>query len=428
MVMAIIVVIAYRLRQFWGMTLGLLSFIMLWLSFEYIHFHWELSWPFMNLGNWLGQLPKWVQWYEYTGVLGGSLWILLVNVMFYVALRKFTDKQRLSLFIYAGVGFAIFLIPIYLSSLIINGVEPNGDDKNFLIVQPNINPYTEKYNSNLFEEQIDRQFKLAKAEDLSKIDCIIYPESSFPTYLNESILRNNKFMNRIDSELVVAKNVSVVGGFYSYKLINKDTLFYNTGFMVDSGPLPRLYHKSKLVIGVEKMPYEHYFSFLKKWNLDFGGYNTSLGIDNERKVFTSKANDLKIAPIICYESVYGEFVTEFIKNGATIITVITNDAWWGDTPGYKQHLMHSQLRAIECRRSIVRSANTGITCFINAKGKIMQELKPWKESVLTGNVVENNYVTFYVKNGDLIGKIAVFFTIILILAALTRTILIKTNR
>jgi apolipoprotein N-acyltransferase len=417
MVMAAVLAFSYRIRQVLGFVKGLVFFIISWISFEYVHYHWELSWPFMNLGNWLGQLPNWIQWYEYTGVLGGTLWILIINVLVYFVIKSLIEKRKKYTILFAVSSLVIFILPVLISKGISNNLSFKGKEKSFLVIQPNIDPYSEKYNTALFENQIAEHIDMAKTVDSVKVDCIVFPESSFPVYLEEDNLSGSDFVKRVENELVGREQVNVVGGFYSYKLNNGDTLFYNTAFMVDSKASIQLYHKSQLVIGVEKMPFEKYFSFLKDWNLNFGGYNTSLGTDSERKVFVADKNGLRIAPVICYESVYGQFVTEFIENGANFIAVITNDAWWGDTPGYKQHLMHSQLRAIENRRSVVRSANTGVSCFINPKGEIISEIKPWTKGVLVGRVPENTELTFYAKNGDYIGVFAIISVLFLSILA-----------
>src|SRR5574343_444659 len=74
--------------------------------------------------------------------------------------------------------------------------------------------------------------------------------------------------------------------------------------------------------------------------------------------------NLKLAPAVCYESVYGDFMAKYIRSGAEVICIITNDGWWGNTPGHRQHLAYAKLRAIETRKQIIRSANTGISCFV----------------------------------------------------------------
>lgn len=428
MVMAIIIVIIFRVRQILGFACGVLVFILGWISFEYLHYHWELSWPFMNLGNWLGQNTKWIQWYEYTGVLGGTLWILLTNTFLYLTIAEFNKKRKQKSIIFLTVSIFIIISPIIISQSIYDKTTNNGIEKNILIVQPNINPYTEKYETKLYDEQINRQIKQATDSANQYTDCFLFPESSFPVYLNENKTTSDNFLLPLDS-LVFGKNhPCVLGGLYSYKLKkNGDTLFYNTAFMYDLAKELQLYHKSKLVVGVEKMPYHEYLSFLNEWSVDFGGYNSSLTEDKNRTVFSS-GNKLNIAPVICFESVYGEFVTEFVKKGATSIAVITNDGWWGGSPGYKQHLLSSKLRAIETRRDIARAANTGTSCFINKKGEIISQLPAWKEGALHGSIKENNKITFYVKHGDYIGKFSLFCTLIILIISLIKETKTKLNQ
>ncbi len=400
-------------------VVGILAFIFLWLSFEYIHFNWELSWPFMNLGNWIGQLPKVIQWYEFTGILGGSLWILISNSIVYQILNSYRNRQRIETLIMVMIEIIIIIIPILLSNSIHNKPELNGTKVKFAIIQPNINPYTEKYNSSLFKQQINRQIQLANKADSSEKTYILYPESSFPKYINEDEFKLNDFTQNIYNQLVKNNNKIIIASCYTYKLNKKDTIYYNTSFMIDHEFQPEIYHKSKLVIGVEKMPFDSYFNFLKKFNLDFGGFTTSLGTDKNQRVFSSSTDSFKIAPVICYESVYGEFVTGFVQKGANCIVVQTNDAWWSDTPGYKQHLMHSQLRAIENRKAIARSANTGTSCFIDCKGKIYSRANDWQEDILINSLSMNNCITYYAYHGDFIGRFALIFSLLIIVLVWT---------
>ena len=165
------------------------------------------------------------------------------------------------------------------------------------------------------------------------------------------------------------------------------------------------------------MPYHAVFGFLDKFAIDLGGMSGSLGKQDERSVFTSPLTPLQrergtrqlaVAPVICYESIYGEFLSGYIKNGAQLIFIMTNDGWWGDTPGYRQHLSYASLAAIETRRSIARSANTGISCFINQRGDISQQTNWWTPCAIKGTINSNSEMTFYVKHGDYIGRIAAY--------------------
>src|SRR3989337_1305335 len=142
-----------------------------------------------------------------------------------------------------------------------------------------------------------------------------------------------------------------------------------------------------------------------KWFEDFGGISGTLGRDSERKVFVSRNNHFKAAPIICYESIYSDYITEYIRKGANILTIITNDGWWSDTQGYRQHMNYARLRAIETRRWIARSANTGISCFIDPAGNVY-EPQPWDTSAsIKMNIEPLQKQTFFVQHGDYLFRI-----------------------
>jgi apolipoprotein N-acyltransferase len=168
------------------------------------------------------------------------------------------------------------------------------------------------------------------------------------------------------------------------------------------------------VPGVERMPFPALLKPLESLAINLGGTFGSQGTQEERTVFFSHDKKVGIAPVICYESVYSDFVTGYIRNGANMIFVITNDGWWSDSPGHKQHLALSVLRAIETRREIARCANTGISCFITPYGQIEQQTKYWEDAMIVKDMTPNNQITFYVKFGDVISYVATMLAILLI--------------
>ena len=145
----------------------------------------------------------------------------------------------------------------------------------------------------------------------------------------------------------------------------------------------------------------------------FGGTAGGYGHDKEAVAFTVKGDPYITAPIICYESIYGSYVTEYVKKGANMLTIMTNDGWWANTAGHRQHLQYARLRAIETRKWIARSANTGISAVIDDYGDIVAS-KPWNQAaVIKYNIPAETGQTFYVRNGDIIFKLAVVLTICL---------------
>ena len=209
----------------------------------------------------------------------------------------------------------------------------------------------------------------------------------------------------------------------SWRLLRKDALtstarkfpqsdayydMYNAAIQVGAADQPQVYHKSKLVQGVEKMPFASILKPLEDFALDLGGTIGSLGSQDESSVFQSAFSDFKVAPVICYESIYGEYVASYVQKGANLIFIMTNDGWWDDSPGYKQHLAYARLRAIENRRSIARSANTGISCFINQRGDILNATDWWQEAVIQGTLNANHELTVYTKAGNYLARLASF--------------------
>ena len=263
---------------------------------------------------------------------------------------------------------------------------------------------------------------------------IITPETYFSAGLGASLdeFTSTSLHRRLDSLLQQHQKIQLVTGIQSYNVYRTDSIptptsnfiregiwvdFHNSALKMQYNEDPEFYHKSKLVVGVENMPYKSFFTpLLGEFLLDLGGTVSSRVTQDYRSVFEHKKINLKLGPVICYESIYGEFVTEYVRNGAHFLTIITNDAWWGNTAGHKQLLSYSRLRAIENRRDIVRSANTGISAIINAKGEITDKLPYNSKGVLKGKFAPQERITFYTKYGDYIarwsGLISVLFFLI----------------
>jgi apolipoprotein N-acyltransferase len=176
------------------------------------------------------------------------------------------------------------------------------------------------------------------------------------------------------------------------------------------------YHKSRLVPGVETLPW--FLRFLDTWFEKFGGVTAGYAKQDEREILEEK-NGFKLAPAICYESIYGDFMRQYIKKGANLLTIITNDGWWKNTPGHRQHLLYARLRAIETRNWVARSANTGISAFIDPRGNLVSTLGYDKRGVLKAEIAPTqNKLTIYVKYGDWLFQLFCLFTIIILVKSL----------
>ncbi len=421
---------------------GYLSLIVYWITFEYIHQAWEISWPWLNLGNGFASKIQLIQWYEYTGIFGGSLWILLANIMVFFILKKtgfFTKEINISF--WALLTFLVLWVitPILISKNIYNNYQETKDPVDVVVVQPNLDPYGEQYWLST-DEVMGRVFSLADKKAEKSTDFIICPESTIqerPLY--ESELVNSTSYNLLHDYIQTFNNLYFVIGASTYKIFREGEPLthtarkfhdaekyydaYNTALMIDSAGEVNYYHKSRLTPGVEIMPYSKYLGFVENVAIDLGGTVGSLGTDKYRTPFNIPSKSIKVAPLICYESIYGGFCAQFIRNGANLIFIITNDGWWGNTPGHRQHLTFAPLRAIEARRSIARSANTGISAFIDQRGVIHQATEYWVQDAIRQSINANDTLTFYVKNGDYIARIASFLSVLLLLITFSTAII-----
>ncbi|MBN1599429.1 MAG: apolipoprotein N-acyltransferase [Bacteroidales bacterium] len=423
-----------------GRFAGYASLIIFWISLEFAYTHGEISWPWLTLGNGLLFDIKFIQWYEYTGVFGGSLWVLLVNIMIFELIRKIISgvsfKRNYNLL---SAVILIIVIPVIISLIRFKTYEEEANAREIVVVQPNVDPYM-KFNDMSSEEQTLLQVELAESKLTPETDYIASPETSI---LGDIWIGHfNRVFEFVMLRRVLQKNpgVKYVAGVWCRQYYpegkrtptarpygNTGTYYdtYNSAVQIDSTPEIQLYHKSKLVTGVEKMPYPKLLGILRPLTVKLGGTFRSHAIQKERSVFKASDDSVMVAPVICYESVYGEFVGDYIKKGANIIFVITNDGWWGDTPGHRQHNALSCMRAIETRRSIARSANTGISSFINQKGEVIQKLTWWKRGAIRDELNINNKVTFYTKHGDYIGRAAFYLAILLGLVLIFRAVIKK---
>ncbi len=457
LLMTIVFLLFHKTKKRVGEKYSALIFISFWLAWEYFHLNWDLSWPWLTLGNVFADTPSIIQWYEYTGVFGGSLWILIVNyLVFKLTIKQnqspfsvsisgsegggngfeqsrgmFFFKSKVKIFITVSVVIIIpIIISIFICGLFGKNITQQPKGIEIVIAQPNIDPYYEKFNGD-FDAQIIKMLELAARKVNQETEYLILPETALAENSWEDQMEQSSSIQLIRKFLKSFPHLKIVVGASSSimyrpgdqlsitarKFPDSNDYYdaYNTALQIDSSNTIQIYHKSKLVPGVEKMPFPFIFKHLENFAIDLGGTAGSLGTQEDRTVFKSTEGDYATAPVICYESIYGEYVAEYINNGAQFISIITNDGWWGDTPGYKQHLKYGALRAIETRKWIARSANTGISCFITPLGEIIQPTQWWVPAVISQKIQLTNEQTFYVRFGDYIAKAGIYLAILFLI-------------
>ncbi len=454
---------------------GLFILPAFWLAFEYLHLHWDLSWPWLTLGHAFALFPSLVQWYEYTGVLGGSLWIWLSNLAAWKLLpytpfglphfrdgkylnlpmpeehakskaQKFAErllkallKKPLPPALLPALRLAlVLLLPALISIRMYSHYEERnslGHTVEVVVVQPNFEPHYEKFYRSQ-QTQLDTFLTLANRLVGDSTDYLVFPETSFGDLRDDQIGRE-PITRQIREWLELHPRVKLLTGLAVYHVFRPGeeltpyvrsmkrsdgaTFYweaYNAAVQMQAGQGElQLYKKSRLVPGAEFLPYRKLLFFFKPLVDKLGGSIGGYAAQEKRTPFKAKDSP-EVGTQICYESVYGEYSTGYVREGAKLLFIMTNDGWWDNTPGHRQHLWFGRLRAIELRRDIARSANTGISAFINQRGDISQATPYGQTAVIKAKLNPNDQLTFYALHGDIIGRIAAFISALFLIKAL----------
>ena len=415
LLMALAFWLYYQMRKKNSILLSFMGLTSFWITYEYIHQTWDLAFPWMTLGNGFANFHQIVQWYSFTGVYGGTLWIWICNIIAFLWFWQRKEKIEAYSNKILIISFAAILLIPSISSLIwYSKYEEHINPSEVVTVQPNIDPFA-KWGSISPDEQLKILQNLSQKVAKLNTEFFIWPETAISNEegINEDEFREYRQYQFVLDFLEPYHNGNVLSGIESYKIYQDQATYtakpignlfvdhFNAGVLLDGSSKVQFYHKSKLVPGAERMPFGKALEVIKPLFKHFGGTTGGYGSQKEPSVFYS-ASGIGVAPVICYESIWGNYVAEYVKKGAQFIAVITNDGWWGDTSGKDQHLLYAKLRAIENRRWVVRSANTGISAFINQRGDIVQKSSWWVPTALSQEINLNEEITFYTSYKDYI--------------------------
>ena len=397
-----------------------------WMAFEQLTYLWAIKWPWLNLGNAFSSRIEWIQWYEYTGVAGGTLWILAVNILITNIILFFKSKETKKLFACIEIEAIVLLLPIIISTRMYNHYDEQGTDTEVIVVQQNCDPWNEQFDSQFYDQVIQNNINLSLPLITPKTKFVVSSESAIQEGIWLHEIDNTKALHTLHDYIKRFPQMAFVIGGTTYEFVPRgmesdfpardigdgEHFYYchNSALLIDTINL-QYRNKSQLTPGVEAIP--EWMGFLKNYSITMGIARGTLKTDPEARVLTF--GDHKVGVPICYESAFGEYVSNFCKKGADLLFVITNDGWWGDTPGYKQHFEFSKLRAIENRRCIARSANTGRSGFFNQRGDVLQQTQYWVPDAIRATLKANTKVTFYAQHGDYLSRIAVYLTFVLLI-------------
>ncbi len=398
---------------------GIFLLLSLWLSMEYLQSHWDLAWPWFTLGNGLAEKTSWIQWFSFTGVSGGTLWVILINWLIFKIITTIIEVKWKQFGIFFGMLILIILGPILLSGTLLQE-EKQFEKIKIALVQPNINPRTEKFFGLNEQEQLNRTLKLIADHDLTEVKLVVFPETFLTNPIDEDSLAFSSSLLQIVRQLSNYRPISILVGAFTKIHSSKASfdidvilktgnphILYNSSILINDYE-NRIYHKMNLLPLVEKQPFLGILKPFKYFIEKSGAYFGSYGTHNEQ--FDFVLNDgTAIAPIICFESVFSESTAELVrKTKANMIVLITNDGWWSSDVGYKQHLAYAKLRCIETGNWMARCANTGVSAVIDNHGEIRTQSDYGKAEILISEIgLNRSKNSFYVENGDIIGKTSV---------------------
>lgn len=397
--------------------------VTLWIATEQLYNSMDvMTFPWLLLGHGFSSDVWAVQWYEYTGIFGGSLWALTSNVAIYEAWRTRTKLSKVR-------AALVALVPMLLSIGLYFAYTPSPKRATISVIQPNVPCYEARPQTMLDvlggiidEIPAEAGFVLMPESALEYIPEVKHYNYGMSTLDEADISTITPFFEALrgdrdlQSRLIVGASTMRIYGdvaatttAHHYPGVGYYDNF-NSALSVDMscGRVEDIYHKGKLVIGVEAVPLKGLFD---TFEVDLGGVSGQLGWGGEHKTFGY--DGIEVGPAICYEGLYGDYFAGFVRAGANVMSVISNDGWWGDTPGHRRLFDFCRLRAIETRRAIARSANTGISGFISPRGEVIGDRLEWDErGLLTADVEVRSDYTLYVRNGDWVARISGFVAVL----------------
>jgi apolipoprotein N-acyltransferase len=421
----------YFSRQIFPRKYSLYLLPVFYVAYEYAYMLTDLSFPWLSLGNGLSLFTSFIQIADIIGSLGLTLVTVILNVLIYKSLVSYKVSRKL-FYLNSSVALLILIFILVYGLLKLSPTEQSVKKVKVGLIQPNLNPW-EKWKGQDLIELTQQYLDLSTKAVNEGAKIIIWPETSLPVYLRSDLYKDilGSIHNFADSNHVyILTGMPDIKYFYNQSNIPDDAKFskannyyyatYNAILLFN--PNNRYidsYGKMKLVPFGERVPFVDALPFLGKlikWGVGISGWN----VGKDTTVFYLPINNvsskddidtIKIGGLVCYESIYPTFVSEFIKRGADFIAVVTNDSWYGNLSGPYQHKEFAALRAVENRRYVVRAANGGISCIINPFGKTEVETKMFTKSYIVGDVVIDETKTFFTQNSLLITILCLAFSI-----------------
>ncbi|MES2766304.1 MAG: apolipoprotein N-acyltransferase [Bacteroidota bacterium] len=435
------------LKGKFGRERALWSLPFLWTALEWLHSLGEFSYPWVSLGYTQMYHSHWVQFADIAGVWGVTFVIVMVNSLLaqlYFAFKEndqipFKDFLKTS-YSFKRIGLIALLIisPFIYSQIKLGEYDHQNLLKSSLkkasvgIIQPNINPWQKWKTAPEDQIFLHQRMQDSLKNTFGNLDLAVWSETSIPFYIlapTEGQIGYSSLKTWIDSSQTALLSGFPDLFFYEDSLrapasskvmkdgsgVHYDT--FNAAFLLNPAGEPQTYRKMKLTPFAERVPYADEFAFALswfEWGVGISGYGK--GPKQETLLLKTKTGDAKIGSVICIESIYPDFVRNFVAQGAEMLTIITNDAWFDNTPGPEQHFQIGAMRAIENRRYIARCGNTGVSGFITPTGQALKLAPPYQTIGIAETIPLLKERSLYNRFGDWLPQICTGISVLALLA------------
>jgi apolipoprotein N-acyltransferase len=415
----------YYARRIIPGKMTLYAFPFFWITYEYLYMLTEASFPWLILGGGLSKFLAYIQIADIIGTLGLSLLVVYINVFLYKAFSSFRLNKREFT---AGItGAAVLIIlPLIYGFYTLNNYEFSERKVTVGIIQPDLNPWDKWAGGNL-NDITKLHLDLSQQAIDQGAQLLVWPETALPVYLYGGTYPN--IVEQIDLFLQ-KENIYLLTGmphvtFYNEGEIPADAKYsetsgyyyrtYNAILLIAPGEgIVQQYGKMKLVPFGERVPFVDLFPVLGdliKWGVGLGGWNVGKDTTIFQAAYRDTDDTLRINALVCYESIYPYFISQFIQKDADLITIVTNDSWYGNSSGPYQHKEFAVLRGVENRKSVIRAANGGISTIIDPLGRTIQETEMFTRDILVGDVILQGGNTFFTRNPFIIPLLASFLSL-----------------
>ena len=389
----------------WRKWVGLVALPILWVGMEYFRSLTELSFPWTDLAYSQGYYLTLIQIVSVIGCYGLSLLLMLINIFLWQLLSKSNRPETRVSSALAVLGISAF---IYLYGWVVFEPYPEQGDIKISLLQGNVDLST-KWKSATRMRNFELYDSLSQTVAKDSVDLIIWPETAAPCYPRVE-WRHRKLLAETAKKSGATHLIGALDVVYE----NKKEKAYNSAFQFSpDGLIDTAYHKVKLVPFSEHVPYQDYLPFLTRdflsqyldaikthkiqWWSDFYPGDTTVIFNIDKAGY---------AVLICFESAFPQYVRQTILDGAEFLVTITNDTWFGRSPGPYQHLILSVFRAVENRIWVARCANSGISTFIDPFGRQIVSADLFTRDVISANIYPVEGHSTFTEIGPIFGQIS----------------------